>query len=35
MVEGHHHLSWAEGCEIEVLEEMPIPELSAATHGKA
>lgn len=26
MVDGHHHLHWAEGCEITVLEEMPIPE---------
>jgi hypothetical protein len=29
LVKGHHHLSWAEGCEITVLEEMPIPELQA------
>lgn len=29
MVKGHHHLHWAEGCEIEILEEMPIPELAA------
>lgn len=35
MVEGHHHLAWAEGCEIELLEEMPIPELSAPTQDKA
>src|SRR3954464_3838637 len=27
LVKGHHHLSWAESCEITVLEEMPIPEL--------
>jgi hypothetical protein len=27
MVKDHHHLSWAEDCEIVVLEEMPIPEL--------
>jgi hypothetical protein len=27
MVEDHHHLAWAEDCEIDVLEEMPIPEL--------
>jgi hypothetical protein len=27
MVKDHHHLHWAEDCEIEVLEEMPIPEL--------
>jgi hypothetical protein len=26
MVEDHHHLHWAEHCEIVVLEEMPIPE---------
>ena len=26
MVNGHHHLHWAEDCEILVLEEMPIPE---------
>lgn len=29
MVEGHHHLRWAENCEIVVLEEQPIPELQA------
>jgi hypothetical protein len=29
MVKGHHHLQWAEGAEITVLEEMPIPELQA------
>jgi len=29
MVENHHHLRWAEGCTITVLEEMGIPELSA------
>lgn len=28
MVDNHHHLRWADGCEIEVLEEMPIPELA-------
>ena len=27
MVKGHHHLQWAEGAEIVVLEEMPIPEI--------
>ena len=27
MVKDHHHLQWAEGCEITVLEEMPVPEL--------
>lgn len=27
MVADHHHLHWAEDCEITVLEEMPIPEL--------
>ena len=27
MVKGHHHLHWAEGCEIVVLEEVPIPEM--------
>lgn len=27
MVKGHHHLHWAEDCEIVVLEEMPIPEM--------
>jgi hypothetical protein len=27
MVKGHHHLHWAEDCEISVLEEMPIPEM--------
>ncbi len=29
MVKGHHHLQWADGCEIVVLEEMPIPEMQA------
>ncbi len=28
LVRDHHHLHWAEDCEIEVLEEMPIPELA-------
>jgi hypothetical protein len=27
MVDDHHHLHWAEHCEIVVLEEQPIPEL--------
>jgi hypothetical protein len=27
MVRGHHHLQWAEECEIDILEEVPIPEL--------
>jgi hypothetical protein len=27
MVKDHHHLRWAEGCEILLLEEMPIPEM--------
>ena len=30
MVEGHHHLQWSDGCEILLLEEMPIPELQAS-----
>jgi hypothetical protein len=25
LVEGHPHLEWADGCEIEVHEEMPMP----------
>src|SRR4051812_19743704 len=29
MVKGHHHLQWADGAEIIVLEEMPIPEMQA------
>jgi hypothetical protein len=28
LVRDHHHLHWAEDCEIELLEEMPIPELA-------
>ena len=28
MVEGHHHLRWADGCSITVLEEMGVPELA-------
>src|SRR3978361_2054450 len=27
MVRNHHHLHWAESCEITVLEELAIPEL--------
>jgi hypothetical protein len=27
LVKDHHHLSWAEECELLVLEEMPIPEM--------
>jgi hypothetical protein len=27
MVKDHHHLHWAEDCEIVVLEELPIPEM--------
>lgn len=27
MVKDHHHLHWASGCEISLLEEMPIPEM--------
>jgi hypothetical protein len=27
MVKDHHHLGWAEGCEILLLEEMAIPEM--------
>jgi hypothetical protein len=30
LVKDHHHLHWAEGCAITVLEEMPIPEEQAA-----
>jgi hypothetical protein len=33
MVRDHHHLDWAEDCEIVVLEEMPIPEMSADVNG--
>jgi hypothetical protein len=29
LVRNHHHLSWADSCELTVLEEMPIPELEA------
>jgi hypothetical protein len=29
MVKDHHHLHWAENCEILVLEEMPIPEMQS------
>ncbi len=31
MVHDHHHLHWAEDCEIVVLEELPIPEMESAT----
>ncbi|MFF0636307.1 hypothetical protein ACFYTS_27805 [Nocardia sp. NPDC004151] len=27
LVDNHHHLHWADQCEIVVLEEQPIPEL--------
>jgi hypothetical protein len=27
LVAGHHHPAWSDGCEIVLLEEMPIPEL--------
>ena len=27
MVKDHHHLYWADDCEIVVLEEVPIPEM--------
>jgi hypothetical protein len=30
MVKDHHHLHWADGCEIIILEEMAIPELAAS-----
>ncbi|SRR5258706_16463541 len=30
LVKDHHHLHWAEDCEIVVLEEVPIPELQGA-----
>ena len=30
MVKDHHHLHWAEDCEIVVLEEMAIPEMEAS-----
>jgi hypothetical protein len=33
MVKDHHHLQWADGCEIVVLEEMPIPELEGPPQG--
>lgn len=32
MVRDHHHLAWSEECEIEVLEEMVIPEMAGASH---
>jgi hypothetical protein len=25
MIEGHPHLTWASGCEIEVHESLPVP----------
>jgi hypothetical protein len=28
MVDDHHHLQWADGCKIVVLEEVPIPEMA-------
>ncbi|MDB4939813.1 MAG: hypothetical protein JWO40_238 [Candidatus Doudnabacteria bacterium] len=31
MVKDHHHLHWAENCEIVLLEEMPIPELESTS----
>lgn len=31
MMQDHHHLHWADDCEIVVLEEMPIPEMESAT----
>jgi hypothetical protein len=30
MVKGHHHLGWAEGCEIVLLEELAIPEMETS-----
>jgi hypothetical protein len=33
MVDGHHHLHWAEDCEITVLEEMAIPEMAAPSQS--
>ena len=30
MVKDHHHLHWAEDCDIVVLEEMPIPEMESS-----
>jgi len=27
VMDHHHHLHWAENCEILVLEELPIPEM--------
>jgi hypothetical protein len=29
MVRDHHHLRWADSCSINILEELPIPELQA------
>jgi hypothetical protein len=31
MVDDHHHLHWAEDCEIVVLEEQAVPELQPAS----
>jgi hypothetical protein len=33
MVKDHHHLQWAEGCEIVVLEELPLPEMAPPPKG--
>ena len=33
MVRDHHHLGWSEECEIELLEEMAIPELVSGDHA--
>jgi hypothetical protein len=30
MVKDHHHLGWAEDCEIVILEEMPIAEMETS-----
>jgi len=32
MVSDHHHLHWAEDCEIVLLEEIAIPELETQAH---
>lgn len=29
LVDNHHHLHWADQCEIVVLEEQPLPELQS------
>jgi hypothetical protein len=31
MVDGHHHLDWADECDVTVLEEIPIPEMQPAS----